>query len=39
MSENMGMEKLNEKFQDPELQDYFTGIFPRDHPKNIKFAI
>mmetsp|Transcript_25598 Transcript_25598/g.22627 ORF Transcript_25598/g.22627 Transcript_25598/m.22627 type:complete len:114 (+) Transcript_25598:706-1047(+) len=39
LSENMGMEKLNKKLQDPELQEYFTGLFPKDHPKNIRFAI
>ena len=35
----MGIEKLNKKLQDPELQESFHGIFPRDHPKNIRFAI
>ena len=35
----MGLEKLNQKLQDPDLQESFKGIFPRDHPKNIRFSI
>ena len=39
MSENMGMKKLVERFNDEEMDKYFQGLFPKDHPKNIKFAI
>jgi len=35
----MGLETLNKKLQDPELQESFTGIFPKDHPKDVRFAI
>lgn len=35
----MGLESLNKKLQDPELQEAYTGIFPKDHPKDVRFAI
>lgn len=35
----MGLEKLNYKFQDENLKEYFEGIFCRDHPKNTRFCI
>jgi len=35
----MGLEKLYEKFQDDELKEHFQGLFPKDHPKNTRFAI
>jgi pre-mRNA-splicing factor CWC22 len=39
MSENMGVKKLAERFDDEEMEQYFEGIFPKDHPKNLKFVI
>jgi len=39
MSENMGLKTLAERFTDEEMEKYFEGLFPKDHPKNIKFAI
>lgn len=35
----MGLEKLNEKLNDPDLKEFFAGLFPKDHPKNTRFAI
>jgi pre-mRNA-splicing factor CWC22 len=35
----MGITKLNEKLTDPDLKEYFTGIFPKDHPQNSRFSI
>lgn len=35
----MGLDNLNKKLHDPELQESFTGVFPRDHPKDVRFAI
>lgn len=35
----MGISTLNEKLNDPDLREYFTGIFPRDHPQNSRFSI
>lgn len=39
MSENLGIKTLAERFSDEEMEKYFEGMFPRNHPKNIKFAI
>lgn len=35
----MGLEKLNEKFNSEENKEYFLGLFPKDHVKNVRFAI
>ena len=35
----MGLDNLNKKLQDPEYQEAFQGIFPKDHPKDVRFAI
>ncbi|CAG0879929.1 unnamed protein product [Darwinula stevensoni] len=37
--EHMGLGKLNEHIKDPTLQGAFEGLFPRDNPQNICFAI
>ncbi|KAH9531682.1 hypothetical protein CY35_19G049300 [Sphagnum magellanicum] len=39
LSEHLGLRKLNERLSDPEMQDYFDGVFPKDNPKNTRFAI
>lgn len=39
LSENMGLVKLNQRLQDPELAQWFANIFPRDNPKNMRFSI
>jgi pre-mRNA-splicing factor CWC22 len=39
LSEHLGLRKLNEKLNDPMMQDSFEGIFPKDNPKNTRFAI
>lgn len=39
LSEYMGLAKLNERVKDPTLQGAFSGLFPRDNPKNTRFAI
>jgi pre-mRNA-splicing factor CWC22 len=39
LSENMGLIKLNQRLQDPQLAEWFAGIFPRDTPKNMRFSI
>nr|XP_037283112.1 pre-mRNA-splicing factor CWC22 homolog isoform X2 [Rhipicephalus microplus] len=39
LCEYMGLPKLNERIKDPTLQDAFEGLFPRDLPKNTRFAI
>lgn len=37
--EYMGLSKLNAKLKDPEMQESFSGLFPKDNPKNTRFAI
>ncbi|KAJ9573873.1 hypothetical protein L9F63_008733 [Diploptera punctata] len=39
LSEYMGLTKLNERVKDPTLQTAFDGLFPRNCPKNTRFAI
>ncbi|KAJ3653228.1 hypothetical protein Zmor_012490 [Zophobas morio] len=39
LAEYMGLEKLNARLKDPTLQTHFEGLFPRDDPKNTRFAI
>ncbi|CAG9784701.1 unnamed protein product [Diatraea saccharalis] len=39
LAEYMGLKKLNDRLKDPTLQDAFSGIFPRDNPKNTRFSI
>lgn len=39
LSEHLGIRLLNERLTDPTLQDSFESIFPRDNPKNTRFAI
>lgn len=31
--------KLNERLQEPSLQEYFSGIFPQDTMQNMRFSI
>ncbi|XP_038153379.1 pre-mRNA-splicing factor CWC22 homolog [Cyprinodon tularosa] len=35
----MGLPKLNQRLKDPSLQSFFEGLFPRDNPRNTRFAI
>ncbi|OWR40702.1 cell cycle control protein cwf22 [Danaus plexippus plexippus] len=39
LAEYMGLKKLNDRLKDPTLQQAFSGIFPRDNPKNTRFSI
>ncbi|KAL5576893.1 hypothetical protein UlMin_018592 [Ulmus minor] len=39
LSEHLGIRLLNERLSDPTMQDSFESIFPRDNPKNTRFAI
>ncbi|XP_044019983.1 pre-mRNA-splicing factor CWC22 homolog [Aphidius gifuensis] len=39
LSEIMELPKLNARVKDVTLQDAFDGLFPRDDPKNTRFAI
>uniref|UniRef100_A0A1A8EV70 Pre-mRNA-splicing factor CWC22 homolog n=2 Tax=Nothobranchius korthausae TaxID=1143690 RepID=A0A1A8EV70_9TELE len=35
----MGLPKLNQRLKDSTLQSFFEGLFPRDNPRNTRFAI
>ncbi|XP_055330180.1 pre-mRNA-splicing factor CWC22 homolog [Paramacrobiotus metropolitanus] len=39
LAEFMGMKELMERISDPALQEAFEGLFPRNNPKNTRFAI
>ncbi|XP_051120800.1 uncharacterized protein LOC127244354 [Andrographis paniculata] len=39
LSEHLGIRLLNERLSDPTMQDSFDSIFPKDNPKNTRFAI
>ena len=39
LSEVLGLATLRERFSDPYMQDIFSGLFPRDNPRNTRFAI
>eukprot|EP00457_Paulinella_chromatophora_P002310 gb/GEZN01002314.1/.p1 GENE.gb/GEZN01002314.1/~~gb/GEZN01002314.1/.p1 ORF type:complete len:747 (+),score=137.04 gb/GEZN01002314.1/:74-2314(+) len=39
LSELMGLAKLKARLDDAFMQEYFSGLFPKDHPKNTRFAI
>ncbi|KAF5184328.1 Pre-mrna-splicing factor cwc22-like protein, partial [Thalictrum thalictroides] len=39
LSEHLGIRLLNERLSDPLMQTDFKSIFPKDHPRNTRFAI
>ncbi|KAL2611218.1 hypothetical protein R1flu_022910 [Riccia fluitans] len=39
LSEHLGLLKLNQRLSDPMMQESLDGIFPKDNPKNTRFAI
>ncbi|KAF3903786.1 hypothetical protein ABW20_dc0110047 [Dactylellina cionopaga] len=39
LTEQMTMKKVVERLNDPFLADSFAGLFPRDNPRNTRFAI
>lgn len=39
LAENMGLERLLARFNDPSYGVSFGGLFPKDNPKNTRFAI
>jgi pre-mRNA-splicing factor CWC22 len=39
LSEHVGMVKMRERFNDPTLQEFFQGLFPRDNPRHTRFSI
>ncbi|CAG8443898.1 10287_t:CDS:2 [Ambispora gerdemannii] len=39
LKSSIGMRKLKERLQTPSMQEYFAGLFPKDNPRNTRFAI
>lgn len=39
LAEILGLKQLNERLMEPSLQEDFSGIFPKDTPKNMRFSI
>ncbi|CAH9111126.1 unnamed protein product [Cuscuta epithymum] len=39
LSEHLGIRLLNERLNDPTMQESFASIFPKDNPNNTRFAI
>ncbi|PKU70793.1 pre-mRNA-splicing factor CWC22 homolog [Dendrobium catenatum] len=39
LSEHLGIRLLNERLNEPTMQDSFESIFPKDNPKNTRFSI
>ncbi len=39
LAEYMGLGKLNARLKDVTIQESFSGLFPRDNPRNTRFAI
>ncbi|KAG9456510.1 hypothetical protein H6P81_001018 [Aristolochia fimbriata] len=39
LSENLGIRLLNERLTDPEMQESFKYIFPKDDPKSARFSV
>merc|ERR1719229_2062111 len=39
LSEQWGIPKLAERLREPEMDPFIGGLFPKDHPKNMRFAI
>ncbi|CAL0300776.1 unnamed protein product [Lupinus luteus] len=39
LSEHLGIRLLNERLNDPMVQESFESIFPKDNPKNTRFCI
>lgn len=39
LAEYLGLVKLNARIKDPTLQEAFDGLFPRNNPRNTRFAI
>jgi pre-mRNA-splicing factor CWC22 len=39
LGENMQLENLSNKLKEPEIKEFVEGLFPKDHPKNTRFAI
>lgn len=39
ISEYLGLPKLNARLKDPTMEAHYSGLFPKEHPKDTRFAI
>lgn len=39
LSEMLGLKDLNQRLKNPESEEWFSGLFPMDNPKHIRFSI
>lgn len=39
LTESMGVKTVTERFKDPEVKVFCSGMFPMDNPKNTRFSI
>ncbi|KAG0164085.1 pre-mRNA-splicing factor cwc22 [Apophysomyces sp. BC1034] len=39
ISEFLGLKTLKQRLADPDMAEYFNNMFPKDNPKNTRFAI
>eukprot|EP00657_Telonema_sp_P-1_P012244 TRINITY_DN8707_c0_g1_i1.p1 TRINITY_DN8707_c0_g1~~TRINITY_DN8707_c0_g1_i1.p1 ORF type:complete len:230 (-),score=87.70 TRINITY_DN8707_c0_g1_i1:125-814(-) len=39
LCEHLGLTKMNSRLHDPAMAPHFVGLFPRDNPRNTRFAI
>jgi len=39
LSEQWGIKKLAARLKDPDMDPFIGGLFPKDHPKNMRFSI
>ncbi len=39
ISEYLGLPKLNARLKDPSMERHYSGLFPKDRPKDTRFAI
>jgi hypothetical protein len=39
LAEYLGLARLKQRLEDPSMAEAFAGVFPRDNPRNTRFAI
>eukprot|EP00747_Dinoflagellata_sp_TGD_P185846 gnl/TRDRNA2_/TRDRNA2_42604_c0_seq1.p1 gnl/TRDRNA2_/TRDRNA2_42604_c0~~gnl/TRDRNA2_/TRDRNA2_42604_c0_seq1.p1 ORF type:complete len:140 (+),score=28.35 gnl/TRDRNA2_/TRDRNA2_42604_c0_seq1:55-420(+) len=39
LSEQWGIKPLSERLADETMAEHVSGLFPKDHPKNVRFSI
>jgi pre-mRNA-splicing factor CWC22 len=39
IAENLGIDRVAEEFTNPDMREYYSGLFPIGHPNDVRFAI